>query len=121
MFADSCVVKLNAKIFSRKEEVMTIDERIEKMERQLVQVRWFNRCLIACIVLSLGLWFVCKSFGPENAWAQTGRKVINATGFILEDESGKMRSAFSIINDGPVLRMLKKNGKTSFWMTPEDR
>jgi hypothetical protein len=43
---------------------MTTDERMEKMERELVRLRWLNRYLIACIVLSLGVWFVYKSFGP---------------------------------------------------------
>ncbi|MGB2866765.1 MAG: hypothetical protein WBC05_25765 [Sedimentisphaerales bacterium] len=90
---------------------MTTDERMEKMEGQLARVRWFNRCLIACIVLSLGGWFILKSFGPETAWAQFGAKVIRAGSFILEDENGKARAGLSVLKTGPALQLYDENGK----------
>jgi len=84
---------------------MTIDERIEKMERQLVRVRWVNRGLIACIVLSLlvGLPFLM---------AGSGVKEIRANRFILEDENGKTRAELSLKKDGPVLLLLDENDKS---------
>jgi len=90
---------------------MTTDERMEKMEGQLVRVRWFNRCLIGCIVLSLGVWFILKTFGPETAWAQSGTKEIRANKFVLEDENGKERASLSVHQDGPRLTLMDDNGK----------
>lgn len=90
---------------------MTTDERIEKMEGQLARMRWFNRCLIACIVLSFGAWFILKSFGPETVWAQPGVKEIRATCFILLDENGKGRAVLSVLNDVPGLWLYDENGK----------
>jgi len=89
---------------------MTTEERMEKMEGQLARVRWVNRCLIACIVLSLGAWFTWKNFGPETAWARSGVKVIRANGFVLEDENGKVRATLGVI-DGPGLSIFDEDGK----------
>ena len=40
---------------------MSLDKRIEKIERQLVRMRWFNRCLIICIFLSLAIGCVLSA------------------------------------------------------------
>jgi len=90
-----------------KEAAMTPEERIEKMERQLVQVRWFNRCLIACIVLSLGFVYISKR---KNV-VQSGVKEIRASRFIIEDENRKPRVVLAITSDGPGLRLCDENGK----------
>jgi len=90
---------------------MTTDERMGKIEGQLARVRWFNRCLIACIVLSLGVWFILKSFGPETAWAKSGVKEIRATRFIVEDENGEESAMLGMGDNGPALLMKGKNGK----------
>ena len=92
---------------------MTTDERIEKMEGQLARVRWFNHILIACIVLSLVVLFICKTFRPEKTWAaQSGEKVIRASGFVLEDENGKIRATLAMTEDGPKLSLSDENGRT---------
>jgi hypothetical protein len=91
---------------------MTTEERLEKMEVQLARVRWFNRCLIACIVLSLGVWFILKTFGPEMVWAQSGVKEIRANRFILEDENGKPRGGLAVEKGSTVLFLLDENGKS---------
>jgi len=101
---------------------MTTDERIEKMERQLARMRWFNRCLIACIVLSLGAWFILKTFTTETAWAQSMAKVIRANAFILEDKQGKIRARLHVPEDGPELVLCDKNekGRVGLSVTEED-
>jgi len=91
--------------------IMTTDERMEKMEGQLARVRWFNRCLIACIVLSLGVWFISKTFGPETVWAQSSGKVIRANRFIVEDENGNLRAVLEAYKEGASLMMCDENGK----------
>ena len=90
---------------------MTTDERMKKMEGQLARVRWFNRCLIVCIVLSLGVWFIWKSFGPKQVWAQSSGKVIRANAFFLEDENGKDGASLVMTDDGPMLGLLDENGQ----------
>jgi len=91
---------------------MTTDERMEKMEGQLARVRWFNRCLIVCIVLSLGAWFILNTFGSERVWSQSGAKEIRANCFILEDENGKRRALLGMGMGGPSLMLLDENGKS---------
>jgi hypothetical protein len=103
------VKKLN--IQNKRETIMTTDERMEKMEGQLARVRWFNRCLIACIALSLGAWFILKTFGPEQVWAQSGVKEIRATRFIVEDENGKVRASLKMTKGGPELLLSDENEK----------
>ena len=91
---------------------------MEKMEDQLACVRWFSRCLIACIALSLGVWFIWKTFCPETAWAQSGVKEIRANSFILEDENGKQRTVPAYIKEkGPGLVLCGADGKV-IWVVP---
>jgi hypothetical protein len=91
---------------------MTTDERLEKVEGQLARVKWFNRCLMACIVLPLVVWFMWRSFRPETAWAQAGVKEIRANGFVVEDENGKTRASLILTESGPQLQLLDENGKS---------
>jgi len=101
---------------------MTTDERMEKMEKELARVRWSNRCLIGCIVLSLGVCFIWRTFGPETAWAQSGAKEIRANKFVLEDPNGKPCATLGYIeNNGPALLLLDKNDvvRASLGLTPD--
>jgi len=90
---------------------MTTDERLEKVEGQLSRVRWLNRCIIACVVLPLGVWLVCKSFGPKMPWARSGAKVLRANNFILEDEKGQPRAALALLEEGSLLVLCDENAK----------
>jgi hypothetical protein len=101
--------KLN--IQNIREAIMSTDEKMKEMEGQLARIRWFNRCLIACIVLSLWVWFISKTFGPEMVWAQSGEKEIRGKRFILEDENGKNRVTLSVTNLGSGLTWPDENGK----------
>lgn len=89
---------------------MTTDERIEKVEGQLARLRWFNRCVIVCIILSLGAWFMLRAFGPDTAWAQSGVKEFRAKKFVLEDKSGNMRAALTVEEFGSLLSLHDENG-----------
>ena len=91
---------------------MSTDERMERIEGQLARIRWINRCLIACIVLSLGVWFIRETFTPETAAEQSDVKVIRANGFILEDENGKIHADLTVFNRGPRLSLYDKKGNT---------
>jgi len=92
---------------------MTTEERLEQVEGQLARVKWFNRCLIACIVLSLGGWFILKTFDPETASAQSAVREIRANKFVLEDENGKERAALAVDEYGPELLLHDENSKMS--------
>ena len=85
---------------------MTTDERIEKMERQLVRMRWFNRCLIVCIILALGGWCGWKTFGPQKTkqtWTMVREDTIRARKVIIEDEKGRNRILLSAKTDAAIV------------------
>jgi hypothetical protein len=90
---------------------MSTDERMEKIECQLVRIRWLNRCLIAFMVLFLLVLFIWKIFRPETAWAQPGEKVVRAKTFILEDENSKRCAKLAIDENGTSLWIYGDNGK----------
>jgi hypothetical protein len=90
---------------------MTTDERLQRVERQLARVRFLNRCIVLCIVLSSGVWFVSRTFGPKTAWAESGAKVIRANKFVLEDKNGKVRGLLGTSKDAPHLWLHDENGK----------
>ena len=84
---------------------MTTDERIEKIEAQLIRVRWFNRCLIVCIVLFLGIWLISNNLSVL--------KEIRASRFLLEDEKGYTRAVLEMsAMGGPVLELKRRNGRS---------
>ena len=89
---------------------MTTDERLEKMEAQLARVRWLNHRLIAGIVLSLALWGLTQTFGPETAWAQSSLKEIRANSLILEDEKGNRRASLLALKEGAKLFLGDEKG-----------
>lgn len=78
---------------------MTNDERIEKIERQLVRMRRFNHCLIGCVILSVAVTFILKTFGPEKVWARSTTKEIRANKFVLEDWKGNTRAELKAENN----------------------
>lgn len=86
---------------------MTIDERIEKMERQLVLVRWVSCGLIVGVVLCLAAWFFSETRGEKM-----DTKHIRAKSFVLEDDNGKLRAMLADIKDiGTMLTLMDENGK----------
>jgi len=67
---------------------MSIEERLENMERELGRV---------------------KEVLARSQVAGTARE-IRANGFVLEDENGKLRAALSMLKNGPSLMLLDENG-----------
>ena len=95
---------------------MSIEERLEKLERELTATKRRNRGLLVVVVLAvvgLGLtWALRKT--PVIAQAQMADavpKVIRANKFILEDEGGKPRAMLGMLGDKPGLLLADANGK----------
>jgi hypothetical protein len=99
--------------------IMSTDERMEKIERQLARMKWFDHCLIACIILCLVVWSIWKIFRPEQVLARSAEKVIRANGFILEDENSKQRAKLAIDENGTSLWIYGDNGKIGLVMDKE--
>ena len=95
----------------RKGTLMTTDQRLEKMEGELARTRWLNRCLVASVLVSLALWGLTQSLGPETAWAQSGTEEIRANGFIVEDANGKTRARLGFLMDAPALELCDEIGQ----------
>ena len=111
---------------------MSTDGRMEKMEGQLARIRWVNRCLIGCIVVSLGVWFISMAFDRRTVWAKQfivedgNGKVLAALGMrkdkagpelVLLDENGKVRAVLVVDKDGPRVTLLGADGKV-IWSAP---
>jgi hypothetical protein len=93
---------------------MTIEERLEKLERELSRAKFRNRWLLAGVGLAVGIGLVAWAFGPTAALAQSTRAAlteVRANSFILEDENGKVRAMLITTKDGPRLSLLDENGK----------
>ena len=89
---------------------MTTEERLEKVEGQLVRVRWINRCLIVAVVVCLAAWFILKTFGSETVWAKSGPNVLRASALVIEDENGKPCATLGMGNHGLELSLWDEIG-----------
>ena len=96
-------------------ERMSTEERLEKLERELFAEKRRARWLLATVglgVLGVLAWTWATSTPTAQAQgANTGPKVIRATQFILEDETGKARARLVVDKDGPGLALYDETGQ----------
>jgi hypothetical protein len=93
---------------------MTTEERLEKLEKELMRGRRFNLWLLAGLGLVIGAWIVGWAFRPGTAMGQPAEAVareVRARRFVLEDANGKERALLVVFDDGPRLHFLDENGK----------
>ena len=79
---------------------MTIEERLEKMEKKL---RRSNMLLVGVVLLAV----LAITLG-----AASHKQVIAASAFNLVDENGKIRAALGMRNEVPGVRLFDENGRT---------
>jgi hypothetical protein len=97
------------------ENMMNIEDRLDRQEFDLKRLKRHNRWLLGAIVLVAGGLIVPLLFETTafRARAQSGgtAKEIRARSFILEDENGKSRAALLASKDGAGLALYDKNGE----------
>jgi hypothetical protein len=116
---------------------MTTDERLTRVESQLARARSLNSflvacmvlCLMLCIFLSLGGWYLLRTFPRQTAptKSEVGKvstteavltkpatKEIRASAFVVEDEDGKTRATLDASNNVPALRLFDSKGHRRF-------
>lgn len=100
---------------------MTIEERLESMERELGRQKRRNRWLLGAILLVAGglIAPVFLKTTPLQAQAQVAGAVkeLRANKISLVDETGKPRAALGVFNNGPYLTLYDENGKPRALMT----
>jgi len=100
---------------------MTIEERLENMERALGRMKRRNRWLLGAILLLAGglivpAVFETTAFRARAQGAKTAKE-IRAKAFVLEDENGKVRAGLSVFRDVPSLKLSDEYGKTRAALT----
>ena len=93
---------------------MDTEERLEKLGRELLTEKRRTRWLLAAVLVGLvggGLAWTWWTITATSQGANVGPKVIRATQFILEDETGKLRAMLSANKDAPRLDLAGEDGK----------
>jgi hypothetical protein len=94
---------------------MTIEERLESMEREVGRIKRRNRWLLGAILLLVGGLVAAGVFKtmitPVQAQGAGTAKVIRAEAFVVEDENGKDRIMLNVTKDGPILALFDEKGK----------
>lgn len=91
---------------------MTIEERVENLERELRRVKQRNLWLLGALVLLAGglIAFAVIEKTTSHKWTKVvPNKVIRAKGFILEDKNGKTRAELALNEGGPHLSLFDEN------------
>ena len=92
---------------------MTIEERLEILERELARATRRNHWFLAVIGLAGGLFALSwYSTGTTGRAAVGAEKQVIARMFILEDENGKPRATLGVLKKEPRLDMLDEKGET---------
>ena len=100
---------------------MTIEERLENMERELGRIKRRNRWLLGAILVLLGGLVAAGVFKtmitPVQAQGAGTVKEVRARKILIEDENGKMRAWLGVNNDGPALSLWDEKGTPRAWLT----
>ena len=87
---------------------MTIEERVEKLEKELSRAKRRNHMLLAVLLLAV----VLLAVGATTPDATSRRDVIKASKFVVEDGKGKSRAILAMDGNAPVLSLIDENKKS---------
>jgi len=97
-------------------ENVTIEERLENMERELGRQKRRNRWLLGAILLLVGglvaAWAFKTTVTTAQAQGAGAVKEVRANSFVLEDENGKGRAILFALQDETDLLLWGGNGKS---------
>jgi hypothetical protein len=95
---------------------MTIEERLENMERELGRVKRRNCWLLGAIFLVVGGLIAPRVFETAASLAQAQgaetAKQVRARSFILEDEKGKLCAMLAVTKAGSGLTLWDEDGRS---------
>jgi len=99
---------------------MTIEERLEALERGLSAAKRRNKYLLIGLVLLAVAWAFTSATGTVQA--QAGDKIIRAEKFELVDPQGRVRALLSVSDEiGPELGLFDENGKLRAGLIVSDK
>lgn len=84
---------------------MSAEERIERLEREIVGIRRRARCLLVSGLGMMGALLVLPGYKAQDP------KVVRAERFEVMDKDGKIRAALGMYKEGPLLHLADENGK----------
>ena len=94
---------------------MTIENRLEALERGLSAAKRRNRYLLVGLVVLAVIWAFTSIMGPVQAKA--GENIIRAEGFELVDSHGHTSAVLGVTSRGPVLGLYDENGELRVGLT----
>lgn len=103
-------------LMAKKEEnAMTIEERLENMERELGRVKRRNHWLLGAILLLVGGLVAVGALkaivAPAQAQGAGTAEEIRAKKIVLEDDNGKVRAWLDVVAGIPMMMVLDENGE----------
>ena len=103
---------------SQTRDLAAVEERLEKLERDLRTAKRRTRWLLLAVALTAVAVVLAWSVATTTATAQAqGPKVIRANQFVLDDEKGRPRVWLFVDKNGPRMTMLNENGQ-AIWSAP---
>ena len=90
---------------------MPIEERLEKLERQLTRTKRQNRCLLLALVLVGTMVVACGGSGGGDSVTESdsATDTVQAREFVVVDEQGTRHALLHVDQDGPGLVLFDEN------------
>jgi hypothetical protein len=100
---------------------MTVEQRLERLERELLRTKRRYRRIFVGACLGVGLWASLAAVGQTPGPGQTpetAAKEVRAKKFVLEDDSGVVRAVLGMdrAKEGPGLWLFKEKDKVAAFL-----
>ncbi|MFN5958566.1 MAG: hypothetical protein ACK462_11600, partial [Planctomyces sp.] len=96
-------------VIESKEQTMTIEARMDRLERELAAARRRVRQMVGVVAVTFAGLAATMMLGMSRQATQPAEQ-LRARSFVMVDDKGRARGALEMLSPGPALSLMDQNG-----------